>query len=159
MDKNAHLTYDEQLTIPSSLADRRSFKEIGLIPGKDLSTISKDIKGHLAIVEKESFNPCLHCMTYARNKDVCKTCRKKFSPNCRTCTEACYKTRSDYVEKHCLTILKPPYVCNGCTERHKCKLQRHLCKAVRSESRQGFAIPEDEPHQLLQKRLGNRSAY
>ena len=55
--------------------------------------------------------------------------------------------------KHCLALLKPPYVCNGCTERHGCKLQRHLYdakyaqkeyEAVRSESRQGFAISEEE---------------
>ena len=54
---------------------------------------------------------------------------------------------------HCPAILKPPYVCNGCTERHGCKLQRHLYdakfaqkeyEAVRSESRQGFAISEEE---------------
>ena len=77
----------------------------------------------------------------------------KYSQNCRTCGEDCYKTCPDFEEKHCLHILKPPYVCNGCTERHGCKLQRHLYdakhaqkeyEAVLSESRQGFAISEEE---------------
>lgn len=54
---------------------------------------------------------------------------------------------------HCPAILKPPYVCNGCTERHGCKSQRHLYDAkfaqkeyatVRSGSRQGFAVSEEE---------------
>ena len=36
MAKNAHLTYDERLTIQSSLAEHLSFKAIGLIIGKDL---------------------------------------------------------------------------------------------------------------------------
>ena len=49
MAKNAHLTYDERLTIQSSLADRLSFKAIGLILGKDPSTIAKEVKGHLKI--------------------------------------------------------------------------------------------------------------
>ena len=48
MAKNAHLTYDDRLTIQSSLADRLSFKAIGLILGKDPSTIAKEVKGHLS---------------------------------------------------------------------------------------------------------------
>lgn len=52
MAKNAHLTLDERLTIQSSLADRLSFKAIGLIIGKDPSTIAKEVKGHLKIEEK-----------------------------------------------------------------------------------------------------------
>ena len=43
MAKNTHLTYDDRLTIQSSLADRLSFKAIGLILGKDPSTIAKEV--------------------------------------------------------------------------------------------------------------------
>ncbi|MCR4937063.1 MAG: helix-turn-helix domain-containing protein, partial [Lachnospiraceae bacterium] len=88
MAKNAHLTYDERLTIQSSLADRLSFKAIGLILGKDPSTIAKEVKGHLKIEEKGSFNPCLHRKTCIHKKDVCKPCKMKYGQNCRTCTEA-----------------------------------------------------------------------
>lgn len=153
MAKNAHLTYDDRLTIQSSLADRLSFKSIGLIVGKDPSTIAKEVKGHLRIVEKDSFNPCLHYKSCTHKRDVCKKCNKRFSQSCRTCSEGCYKTCTEFEEKNCRVILKPPYVCNGCTERHGCKLQRHLYDAkfaqkeyeeVRSESRQGFAISEEE---------------
>ena len=153
MAKNAHLTYDERLTIQSSLADRLSFKAIGLIIGKDPSTIAKEVKGHIKIVETNAYNPCVHSRTCKHNRDVCKPCKKKFGQNCRTCSEDCYKSCIEYVEGHCLTILKPPYVCNGCTERHGCKYQRHLYDAkyaqkeyenVRSESRQGFAISDEE---------------
>ena len=153
MAKNAHLTYDDRLTIQSSIADHLSFKAIGLILGKDPSTIAKEVKGHIKLEVKGSFNPCLHQKTCTHNRDICKPCSKKYSQNCRTCSEPCYKTCPDFEEKHCLLILKPPYVCNGCTERHGCKLQRHLYDAkyaqkeyedVLSESRQGFAISEEE---------------
>ncbi len=153
MAKNAHLTYDDRLRIQPSIADHLSFKAIGLILGKDPSTIAKEVKGHIKIEVKGSFNPCLHQKTCTHNRDVCKPCSKKYSQNCRTCGEPCYKTCPDFEEKHCLFILKPPYVCNGCTERHGCKLQRHLYDAkyaqkeyedVRSESRQGFVISEEE---------------
>ena len=163
MAKNAHLTYDERLTIQSSLADRLSFKAIGLILGKDPSTIAKEVKGHLKIEEKGSFNPCLHRKTCTHKKDVCTPCKMKYGQNCRTCTEACYKVCPDFEEKHCLALLKPPYVCNGCTERHGCKLQRHLYDAkyaqkeyetVRSESRQGFAISEEELKRIDAREAG-----
>ena len=49
MAKNAHLTYDDRLTIQSSFADHLSFKAIGLILGKDPSTIAKEVKGHIKI--------------------------------------------------------------------------------------------------------------
>ena len=48
---------------------------------------------------------------------------------------------------------KPPYVCNGCTQRKTCKLERHLYEAkyaqkeyeeTRSTSRQGFAVTPAE---------------
>ena len=48
---------------------------------------------------------------------------------------------------------KPPYVCNGCDTRQRCKLERHLYDAksaqkeyesTRSESRQGIAITPAE---------------
>lgn len=153
MAKNAHLTYDERLTIQRSLAEHLSFKEIGLIIGKDPSTISKEIKGHLTIVEKGSFNPCVHRQECTHKGDTCKPCTQKYSKNCKSCDGACYKSCQDFEQKHCLTIQKPPYVCNGCTERHGCKLQRHLYDAkyaqkeyesVRSESRQGFAVSDEE---------------
>ena len=132
MTKNAHLTYDDRLTIQSSLAVHLSFKAIGLILGKDPSTIAKEVKNHLKFEAKGSFNPCLHRKTCTHNRDVCKPCSKKYSQNCRTCDEGCYKTCPDFEEKHCLHIRKPPYVCNGCMERHGCKLQQgqsihHIC--------------------------------
>ena len=153
MSKNAHLTYDERLTIQKSLAEHLSFKEIGLIVGKDPSTISKEVKSHLTIVEKDSYNPCALRRECTHSKDICRPCNQRYSKSCKSCDVPCYQHCPDYVEQHCLRILKPPYVCNGCTERHGCKLQRHLYDAkyaqkeyesLRSESRQGFAVSREE---------------
>ena len=153
MSKNAHLTYDERLTIQKSLAEHLSFKEIGLIVGKDPSTISKEVRSHLTIVEKDSYNPCALRRECTHSKDICRPCNQRYSKSCKSCDIPCCQHCPDYVEQHCLRILKPPYVCNGCTERHGCKLQRHLYDAkyaqkeyesLRSESRQGFAVSREE---------------
>ena len=153
MAKNAHLTFDERVTIEVSLRDRLSFKEIGDLLGKDLSTISKEIRGHLKVVENNTFNPCLYRRTCKHYGDLCHPCRKRWGQNCLKCDPPCYTHCPDYEEKICLKKQKPPYVCNGCDERQGCKLRRHLYDAkyaqkeyesIRSESRQGFAITSEE---------------
>ena len=153
MAKNAHLTFDERVTIEVSLRDHLSFKEIGDLLGKDPSTISKEIRGHFKVVQKDTFNPCIHRRTCKHYGDLCHPCKKQWKKDCMRCTTPCYKCCPDFEEQVCLQKKKPPYVCNGCKERHGCKLQRHLYDAkyaqkeyesVRSESRQGFAVTSDE---------------
>ena len=63
MSKNKHLTLDNRITIQTELDKGSSFKEIGLILGKDCTTISKEVRKH---IHKEktgamgrAFNDCL----------------------------------------------------------------------------------------------------
>ncbi len=153
MAKNAHLTFDERVTIEISLRDQLSFKEIGELIGKDPSTISKEIRGHFKVVQKDTFNPCIYRRTCKHYGDLCHPCKKQWKKDCVKCTPPYYTHCPDFEEQICLQKKKPPYVCNGCKERHGCKLQRHLYDAkyaqkeyesVRSESRQGFAITSNE---------------
>ena len=153
MAKNAHLTFDERVTIEVSLREHLSFKEIGELIGKDPSTVSKEIRGHYKVVENGTFNPCSHRRTCTHYGDVCPKCKYTYGKSCRGCSVPCYQRCPDFEELVCLKRRKPPYVCNGCKDRTGCKLQRHLYdakyaqkeyEAVRSESRQGFAITPDE---------------
>lgn len=152
MAKNIHLTLSDRIVIESSLRDGSSFKQIAQELGKDPSTISKEVRGHYKVVEKDTFNPCVHrreCKHYA---DLCNPCKFKWGKSCKQCT-GCFTHCPDFEEKHCIKLQKPPYVCNGCKERNGCKLRRHLYDAkfaqteyetVRSESRQGFATTPTE---------------
>ena len=152
MAKNIHLTLSDRIVIESSLRDVSSFKQIAQELGKDPSTISKEVRGHYKVVEKDTFNPCIHrreCKHYA---DLCNPCKFKWGKSCKQCT-GCFTHCPDFEEKHCIKLQKPPYVCNGCKERNGCKLRRHLYDAkfaqteyetVRSESRQGFATTPTE---------------
>ena len=47
MRKNKHLTLDDRATIQTELDKGTSFKEIGLILGKDCTTISKEVRKHI----------------------------------------------------------------------------------------------------------------
>ena len=59
----------------------------------------------------------------------------------------------DYVKHNCPKLLKPPYVCNGCPDRNRCRLEKRFYKAKEaearyrkslSESRTGFNLTENE---------------
>lgn len=152
MAKNIHLTLSDRIVIESSLREGASFKQIAQELGKDPSTISKEVRGHYKVVEKDTFNPCIHrreCKHYA---DLCNPCKFKWGKSCKQCA-GCFTHCPDFEEKRCMKLQKPPYVCNGCKERTGCKLKRHLYDAkfaqteyetVRSESRQGFATTPAE---------------
>ena len=153
MAKNAHLTFDERQTIEVSLRDNLKFKEIGEILRKDPSTISKEVRNHYKVVEKSTYNPCANRRTCKHYGDICKPCKKRWGQDCKKCDPPCYTHCPDFEEQVCLKLKKPPYVCNGCDTRQGCKLKRHLYEAkyaqneyeaVRSESRQGFAISSEE---------------
>ena len=153
MAKNAHLTFDERQTIEVSLRDNLKFKEIADLLGKDPSTISKEIRGHIKVIEKSTYNPCANRLTCKHYGDICKPCKKLYGKDCKKCDPPCYKHCPDFKNLECIRLTKPPYVCNGCSTRHGCKLKRHLYEAkfaqneyeaVRSESRQGFAIDQAE---------------
>lgn len=158
MHKNKHLSSDERFTIMKMLNDSASFKEIGRILGRDCTTISKEVRNH--IVFKKSgcfghcFNDCLHrkgCL-YSR---LCSDpgCRFKLCSNCLHCSKHC----SHYHKQVCDRLSRPPYVCNGCTKKGQCTLEKHLYSAsaahdeylrVRSESRSGISVSEEELQKL-----------
>ena len=154
MAKNTHLTFDERATIEVSLREGDTFAEIGKMLGKDPSTISKEVKNHKQIVRKESYNPCAKRMDCSHMGKACKPCKHPYHGSCKGCLyRNCYEYCPDFMELTCQKLKKPPYVCNGCGTRLRCKLERHLYEAknaqkeyesTRSESRQGIAITPGE---------------
>ena len=72
---------------------------------------------------------------------------------CSSCNDNC----PEFEEQICITRFKPPYVCNACTERNKCTLEKTLYNAVKahskaqlhiSESRKGIMTTEQELNRL-----------
>jgi len=154
MAKNAHLTLDERAHIEVSLREGDSFAEIGRELNKDPSTISKEVKNHIQTVRIGSFNPCANRTDCLYMGNACKPCKHPYHGSCKKCTyRNCYEHCPDFIELTCQKLNKPPYVCNGCDVRMRCKLERHLYDAknaqkeyesIRSKSRQGIAITPAE---------------
>lgn len=161
MDKQKHLTLDSRIIIETKLNEGESFKAIGRFLNKDCTTISKEVKHHISFEKSgtygRSFNDCL--LAFQRKcsaQMVCQGCtsrKNRFCWSCGKCSSSCIL----YKKYVCPKLSKPPYVCNGCPERSKCSLEKHLYRAsyaqkeyelVRSESRSGFALSESERKQM-----------
>lgn len=156
MNKQKHLNLELRFQIESELNNHNTFKGIARLLEKDCTTISKEIKGHICFEKTggfgKAFNDCKLAVEHrCDNLCVCKDCSTKTRHcwSCGKCNNACLL----YEKYVCPKLSKPPYVCNGCKDRGRCALEKHLYKAtyaqkeyeeVRSESRSGFAISEAE---------------
>ena len=160
MEKQKHLNIDTRATIQSELDKGSSFKRIADILGKDCTTISKEVKKHRTFEQTgaygKSFNNCIHCVTHSCSKRmVCDTCTNKRRPcwNCGKCITVC----KEYAPFSCPKLAKAPFVCNSCTEKNRCALEKAFYRAsaaqksysqIRSEARSGFAVSEAELKRL-----------
>ena len=154
MPKGKHLTLDDRQSIQVGLHEGRTFQEIAREIGKDPSTISKEIRNHRFTNRTGSFNPCSKVKECSHYRDVCSPCAERWGGTCRSCRVViCYKVCSHFSPKTCRRLISAPYVCNGCRERHGCRLERYLYDAksaqkayeqTLSQSRTGFAISYDE---------------
>ena len=147
-EKNKHMSLHDRLEIELGLKNKLSFKEIAKIINKDCTTVSKEIRSHLKIENRgaqgREFNDCLY-RKKCEFRDPGVKCNRKIC--------------SHYICEQCQKITKPPYVCNGCDDRLKCTLTKHIYEAVyayneytdlKKESREGVTYSELEIETLNQ---------
>lgn len=154
MPKGKHLDLDDRRYIQLKLNDGATFSEIAHDIGKDPSTISKEVRNHITVKRNTTYNPCRLFDKCTRCGNLCAVCQRSYKKNCKRCPHVrCYDLCPDFVPNICRKLLSPPYVCNGCTYRNSCHLERHnydartaqrVYESTLSESRQGFAISYDE---------------
>ena len=157
--KYKHLTLDERITIQKGLKEGKTFVEIGEILGRDASTISKEVKGHLE--EKQTgtrsrgYNSCKYRKSCTKTKLCPEGCtygmwsRVTYCSECTNCMSNC----EDFVEEKCSKLGKAPYVCNACNHIRSCTLSKKVYDAKeahkeyehkRSESRKGIDLTPEE---------------
>lgn len=154
MAKNTHLTLSDRIAIEVGLRERKRFSAIAVELGKDPTTISKEIRTHIKLKQAGGYNPCVIRKDCKHYGDLCHPCKFTFGKSCHSCYQTkCFEACPDFQQLQCSKLSKPPYVCNGCQQRTSCKLERHLYEAksaqkeyeaIRSESRQGFAVTPAE---------------
>lgn len=159
MNRNRHLTQEERITIEHKLKERESFKGIGRELSKDPTTITKEVKNHIQFRKTgcygKTFNDCL----FRKDCTVRHLCgNRRCRRYCNFCSShPCSALCPDYHQETCQRLLKSPYVCNGCEVKGSCTLEKRVYsaahaqkeyEAVRSESRQGIQLTEEEALRL-----------
>lgn len=156
MANNKHLTLEDRSTIEAMLNDRASFKAVAAALDKDPSTISKEVRSHLVFrrvgAVHLNYNSCALRFQCSKSH-ICTPChsQRKYSL-CRRCS-MCNAFCKDFQKETCSSLSRPPYVCNGCSRRCSCSLEKRFYYAqdaqkeyrlVLSESRSGISLSEDE---------------
>lgn len=143
------LTSETRKVIEKGLRDRLSLKQIAAATNKHCSSISREIRSHYVTEQKggfgQRFNECANRFGCQYTK-LCDLPECK-GGKCRNCDlQLCRKVCPDFERQICQKLDAVPYVCNGCTGRSKCSLEKHFYRAaaaqreadaVRSESRTG----------------------
>ena len=156
MSKYLHLSLGMRSDIEVMLTKKFSFNRIKQTLGKDSTTISKEIRKNIIIEQKggyrRSFNDCIKAVEKTcTKKHTCGRCLSK-SRNCMS-SGKCILICDEYTKHICPLLLKPPYVCNGCSDRNKCRLEKRFYRAkdadnryrkTLSEARTGVNITEEE---------------
>lgn len=153
----SHLNLENRIIIQSELSKQSSLKEIASLVSKSPSTISREIRNHL-VTRNRSDYPSTRMMNDCKKRFVCKRksvcnpqCHFK-NGKCRFCGN-CFRHCSDYEKEICPSLLKAPYICNGCNKKNSCTLEQRYYKAdiayneyqsVLVEVRSGFNLTEEE---------------
>ena len=156
MEKQKHMDISARSTIQAELDKGSSFKKIGDILGKDCTTISKEVKKRRVFEQTgaygKPYNNCAVCAAHAcKERLICSSCTNRKRP-CWTCGK-CMEFCDHYKPTSCKKLEKAPFVCNACSERFRCTLEKAFYRAAAAQrgyahliadSRSGVSISEEE---------------
>lgn len=148
-----HMTLDDRISIEKGLDQHLSLRSIALQSGKNPTTISKEIKKHRSFQEHNRFNePANKCALAkdCKKKNICGTYAPVCKRMCRSCNH-CNSHCEDFIPRsyHCSLLDKAPFVCNGCSKKNPCRLDKayyrsstahRQYKTILVESRAGINI-------------------
>lgn len=132
--KNTHMSLNDRIAI-----------QVGIENGSKLVAISKNIKKDPTTISKEIK---LHREIHQRNLEKYPICCKNID-NCKFCTDFCEK----FEELKCSRRDRSPGACNGCCNIHSCHLDHYFYYAEKAqreytnilvESREGINLTINE---------------
>lgn len=148
----------DRLVIEIGLSVHDSFKKIAKDLGRHPSTITKEIRENRYFLGGYFFmgNDCRKARECQRKRHMCGD--EKCLRTCIACRKwYCREHCEHYVRRHCKRPDEPPYVCNTCSEKRLCTLDRYIYSAKhaqkmsderRSISRRGVRISEGDIDRL-----------
>lgn len=138
-----HITFEMRVFIENYVTERRSLAFIARKLDIDPTSISRELKRNRRYDgynhSLTSRNTCIHRSTCTLRK-LCDTqCKKK----CSSCSLMCHEGKcSSYEKQWCRHTHRAPFVCNGCTNRYKCPLERYTYSAKVAQSKADSRLVE-----------------
>ena len=130
----SRMTLTERVRIEAGIYGKLSLGEIARRIGKSLRYVSEEIRRNRTMVKGEHpFGKRCHMATGCRRKCLCgkESCNRL----CYMCREIdCQTVCRAYDDHPCLRLQKPPYVCNVCPTRRKCKMDRAYYMAQQADA-------------------------
>ena len=147
-----HMTIDDRQTIAIGLKQGESLGAIAKQLGKCSSTISREIRSHRIVLNKNPYGRIVNRCINRNNCNLHSICDSDCKRKCSTCN-SCNSRCDLYKEERCEKLSRPPYVCNGCSDLPRCTLEKFYYDPIQAkneyrqlliESREGFKISADE---------------
>jgi len=151
-----HLQLIDREDIERLLKDGFKFYQISERLGKDPTTISKEIKKNRTERQPSNFNTNFNLCKYKRNCKIKNLCSSNCHTECKHCRK-CNSICSHYELDICYKLLKPPYVCNGCSNYAQCRKFKYVYIASNAQkkyesslisTREGINISEEDLQKL-----------
>lgn len=173
-----HFDLDARIKIQKIITEHRDesgavtifLKDIGKILQNDPSTISKEVKNHRKFKARREYYDYRLLNSICANYADCKIKSSAYSHKnsfLKTCSD-CINSCKEYKEFICPYLKKFPWVCNGCPNERKCRLNKFYYyadvanrnyKKTLSEAREGINLTEeefDELNHLMNELVGEK---
>ncbi len=136
----AHLTIEERQKIEELLKSNTNFTNIGKELNKHRTTIKDEIIKNSTTIKSNN---------YGTNIIRCSLSNDCTNFHGKYCTKKC----DNFIQAKCELLSKPPYVCNSCNKKHRCRLEKVYYRYLEankiylnllSSSRKGLRITKNE---------------
>lgn len=141
------ITLSERVAIEAGIYARKSLTEIAKKIHKSRRHVSEELRRNgTRVAGEHPFGKTCHNATGCKRTGLCG--REGCSQKCYTCQEVdCQSICRAFQDAACSQLQKPPYVCNVCTNRRKCKLDRlyYIAQQADAVARRRYAQARSKP--------------
>lgn len=144
----SRINLSDRMAIEAGLYAKSSLTAIAKKIDKSEKYVSEELRRNRTIVpgEKVNENDCL----YAWNCKRVKVCGDGYCKmRCATCRIVdCRSFCQQYTESQCNRLKQPPYVCNTCHIRRRCKLDRayYIANQANAMAQKRYSMARSKPH-------------
>lgn len=149
----SRITLSDRVGIEAGIYAKQSFSKIAKQIRKDPRYVSEEIKRNRTLVP--GAHPCGKICRYAPGCTRTKLCNaEECTRRCLFCREMDCQSICKRFDSHpCPTLQKPPYVCNICSKRRNCKLDRayYIAQQADAMARRRYSEARSNPHLSAEK--------